>query len=110
MTDSIKLAEDMGWTPLDLNLTGWWMPPGVKLDDHIFHINRVAEADLPDPFTDANDDYAVLEWMRKQSSDYMNIDGKHYGHWLQFKTLLNSVDAVEYQIGDYARAVLKVIE
>ena len=43
MNDRIKLAEAMGWTPLDLKLTGSWMPPGVTLDTHVMHIERVQE-------------------------------------------------------------------
>ena len=63
---------------------------------------------VPDPFTDANDDYAVLEWMRRGEGDsktytlfkmaYCNdyIDGKSRW-WL-------------HEVGDYARAALKVID
>ncbi len=46
------------------------------------------------PFSDANDDYAVLEWMRRERKiSYRNI-GQSYC----------------YQIGDYARSALKVID
>ena len=48
-----------------------------------------------DPFIDANHDYAVLEWMRGQGTKY---------HFI-FK-----FSAWEYQIGEYARAAIKVIE
>ena len=48
-----------------------------------------------DPFTDANDDYAVLEWMRK------NYGASLFGKHLKFCSW--------YQIGDYAKAALKVI-
>ena len=50
-----------------------------------------------DPFTDANDDYAVLEWMRKQGAATGAFE------------LHNSYKA-NYFIGDYARAALKVID
>lgn len=47
------------------------------------------------PFTDANDDYAVLEWMRENDKlDSDNFD-LHY-QW-------------NYQVGDYARAALKAL-
>ena len=55
-----------------------------------------------DPFTDANDDYAVLEWMRKNWTDQQQIDA------LEALPMGNYMDA--YQIGDYARAALKVID
>jgi len=52
-----------------------------------------------DPFTDANDDYAVLEWMRKPDN------------WLRFAFKLASDNVgSNYKIGDYARAALKVLD
>ena len=51
-----------------------------------------------DPFTDANDDYAVLDWMRETKIDH---------------TVLTEIEhewSMDYQIGDYARAACKVIE
>ena len=54
------------------------------------------------PFTDANDDYAVLEWARNREPPEF---------WLVFCGALGSTKlSVDYQIGDNARAVLKVIE
>jgi len=52
-----------------------------------------------DPFTDANDDYAVLEWMRNHRGKYCGV-------------IYNVMDgkSVDYKIGDYARAALEVIE
>lgn len=89
MTDQekrIKLAEAMGWTI-------WRMPNEYLLPD------RKTVAKLPDPYTDANDDYAVLEWMRKDAPQEQHI------------AFVCDVDftALNYQIGDYARAALKVI-
>jgi len=54
-----------------------------------------------DPFTDANDDYAVLEWMRKSNDTWVEIE-QH------LETTVG--DPVEYQIGDYARAAIAVLE
>jgi len=102
--DRIKLAEAMGWTPLDLKLTGYWMPPGVTIDTHVMHIERVAESDLPDPFTDANDDYAVLEWFR---GNYLDFPGTHIGK--EAKLILTR-HLWNYEIGDYARAAISVLE
>ncbi len=63
----------------------------------------MADIHIFDPFTDANDDYAVLEWARKQE-------------WFgKFQAALSdlrpgySFPSYQYQIGDYARAALKVI-
>ena len=52
----------------------------------------------PDPFTDANDDYAVLEWMRRSDDKRFTVGHGPYGY------------QCTYQIGDYARAALKVLE
>ena len=49
-----------------------------------------------DPFTDANDDYAVLEWMREN----LTITQR-------YKFLDENVQ--NYRIGDYARAALKAL-
>lgn len=49
-----------------------------------------------DPFTDANNDYAVLEWMREN-------------HLEEFQNVLDGQRAWHYKIGDYARAACKVL-
>ena len=64
--------------------------------------------DIPifDPFTDANDDYAVLEWAHEQ------VDSGAWeprGKWATFADEL-FFPTENYKIGDYARAALKVIE
>jgi len=58
------------------------------------------------PFTDANDDYAVLEWLRA-SHEAGNFNTETWGKCasrIAFNTGLS------YQIGDYARAALKVLD
>ena len=57
--DRIKLAEAMGWKELADREEGW---PSWYHDDKPQEECRLTE-NLPDPVTDANDDYAVLEWM-----------------------------------------------
>jgi len=76
MNDRIRLAEAMGWK----------FPHGPTKH-------------CPDPFTDANDDYAVLEW---------GVDT--FGQ--AFVVVVNAlvIDPAEYTLDDYARAALKVIE
>jgi len=91
--DRIKLAKAMGWTRIKYptakipwRKNDMWQPP---------HMRSVRYKNPPDPFTDANDDYAVLEWMRNCS---------------EIKdTAVNWKSQFTYQIGDYARAALKVI-
>ncbi len=83
--DRIKLAAAMG---------------GAKWDAYINPGEHPECVELPDPFTDANDDYAVLEWMRNDAPQDAHI------------AFVCDVDftALNYQIGDYARAALKVID
>ncbi len=50
-----------------------------------------------DPFTDANADYAVLEWMRNKDD------------FSAFADQLRHRDRIDYEKGDYARAALKVL-
>ncbi len=56
------------------------------------------------PYENANDDYAVLEWMRNTWSKDKQND------WLLANLKLGKDDFLRYQIGDYARAALKVLE
>ncbi len=97
MNDRIKLAEAMGWVPHNQDVyPGKWIDPdGRKL---------VGCFNMPDPFEDANDDYAVLRWMRG--------DGKpeFQAGWGDFCEELQPFEYTDYQIGDYARAALKVLE
>ncbi len=98
----IKLAEAIGWR--------WEQHPKSWHYSHVypemgvwFRPDGSAVADLDcgckvappfDPFTDANDDYAVLEWIRSDSARYESVP--EMGAW-------------QYEIGDYARAALKLI-
>ena len=75
-----KLREAMGWNTVGGNLF--------------------------QPDTDANDDYAVLEWMRKQIRPC-----QPHGEpdWPYLNALGGSLQ-IDYHIGDYARTALKVLE
>jgi len=104
MNDRIKLAEAMGWeryAPRFRFETGK-RPLWIKGDEQ-----RKA-SELPDPFTDAIDDYAVLEWMRGDE------DAMETPRWRAFKDYFIEVTADwniwNYKIGDFARAALKVID
>lgn len=116
MTDQarIKLAEAMGWThtndekPAGMLMdpaAGWWRSPdggwSVSLDFY--------------PFTDANDDYACLEWMR--DSDRSDFTDSTYGRflramsdniWVPHRPPYND-QWWNYKIGDYARAACRVL-
>lgn len=95
-TDRIKLAEAMGW---EQHAHGWWSSPRGK--SGICH-HGIDTDKLPDPYTDANDDYAVLEWMR--------FNGLNEDSCLEMDEPYAALpDKGSYQIGDYARAALKVI-
>ncbi len=103
MTDRIKLAEAMGWTN---SHQFRWDGPG----------DGEYRNDPPDPFTDANDDYAVLEWVRKLVADKHGTlpSGKarwsSSDKWWPFYEAITTAEASRHQVGDYARAALKVLE
>ena len=105
MNDQIKLAKLMGWqhiprTIVDAKPCGYWK------EAHWRHPNgkEINNADFPDPFTDANDDYAVLRWMRP-------LNGRMPAHmadnrkWRQFIRLIDE----PYILGNWAKAALRVI-
>ena len=111
MNDRIRLAEAMGWewqptVDQPNNPKGQWLSPEKgwlerSLKDEL----------LPDPESDANDDYAVLEWMRERCGLYLP-DGEYTREqaqeWKRFISFLD--DPGLYEIGDNARAALKVLE
>jgi hypothetical protein len=85
----------MGWVPHnpDVYPDRWIDPNGRKF---------VGSSNMPDPFTSADDDYAVLEWMRAKKAEA-------WDEWFSFMTLIED-EPWEYNVGDYARAALKVIK
>jgi len=89
--DRIILAEAMG---------------GPIWEAYIKPVEHPECVDLPDPFTDANDDYAVLEWVRQKKEDLSNPGWA--GSFGRFAKALKA--SCWYEVGDYARAALKVIE
>ena len=92
MNDRIKLAEAMGVNPLNLSASM------LKFD----------------PFTSADDDYAVLEWMRVKFNTYEYLMEHQGDKWVDFIAALDGSGyeghSCCYKIGDYARAALKVID
>lgn len=73
--------------------------------------NNPGMVELPDPFTDANDDYAVLEWALEQSSDF--VERFRQALWTTWEQRSHLVDLTwaswNYLKGDYARAACKVL-
>ena len=108
-----KLAEAMGYVKVS-NYTGSFADQqGVQ---HWTHPDGYAVFEAPDPYTDANDDYAVLEWCR------INLSPKQFVKFSEnianlliglekkkpFDALCISL-TTEYQIGFYARATCDVL-
>ena len=102
--DRIRLAETMGICPNDhedVCLDSTWNEFDKCVDCGV----RVEDGHTFDPEHDANDDYAVLEWMRNKKEDLS--DPAWGGSFGKFAKLLKS--SCWYEIGDYARAALKVL-
>jgi len=100
--DRIRLAEAMGWTRIGrqrFTHNGQQFLVGAPPNG-----SGQGRSKLPDPFHDANDDYAVLEWMRTRDCHGNEWDVSEFTHHLGY------AHRIDYQIGDYARATLKVIE
>ena len=103
LNDRIKLAEAMGWTHIHMKYVAmdetsypFGCVPGNVNDKHL-------KEQIPDPCTNANDDYAVLEWAIK------NLDPDAY--LAALTEIVGSYAYLhEYRIGYFARAALKVIE
>ena len=102
----IKLAEARGWRatiPTPSEILGevpdlvWVKPDGGW------------QYEPPNPFKDANEDYAYLEWMREQPSDKWLIFCVYLKFQLQDRGEDLEYIATAYVVGDYARAALKVI-
>lgn len=93
MNDRIKIAEAMGWERTSYTTSAEGVVHTTRWRDLNGTCGQCKE-DTPDPFTDANDDYAVLE---------------HYRNKWSFNVALNEKQLGSYKVGDYARAALKVI-
>ena len=102
MKDRIKLAEAMGWKYKSTN--GWFQwtnPQGYAIGSMALGKKHIVPP--INPFKDANDDYAVLEWMREKQ----NGDKDDCFIWTLFAS---GCPSYSYKVGDYARAALKVLE
>lgn len=96
----IKLAEAMGWRVEDKDRIYIPATDGMTNGRYGYLPHMSVGALIPDPFTDANDDYAVLKWMRSD----MDMEPTHH-EWI----ILFNINGNNYQIGDYARAACKVL-
>ncbi len=99
--DRIRLAEVMG---------------GPVWEAYINPDKHPECVELPNPATDANDDCAVLLFARKEwRGETKGILWKDRNRWLKFKLALTArhlswQDGAGYEVGDYAKAALKVID
>ena len=100
-----KLAEAMN---VCLHCNGWneWckcVDCGIREED----------ARDFDPFTDANDDYAVLEWMYEKygGKEIVVENGVPRDYEMIFESFCDALPlhSKDYGKGDYARAALKAI-
>jgi len=105
MTDQgrIRLAEAMGWTECRRGPRPDMQSSEITKDiDYCWgYKDGKYLQELPDPSKDANDDYAVLEWMRSHKDTYP--------FFASFEGEIGRLKW-DYGIGDYAKAALKVIE
>ena len=98
MNDRIQLAEVLGKFNFEWNRDRC---PEDWDDEQVQKLCRF------DPFTDANDDYAVLEWVRG--------DDTQLGCTNRWEMMMDAIAqagqeySIDYKIGDYARAALKVL-
>ena len=67
----IMLAVAMGWEELDHTHDRWFNDDGPQEECR-------DTKHLPNPFTDANNDFAVLQWMRERE-DSDPCGGRHIG-------------------------------
>lgn len=104
--DRIRIYEAMGWqwSMVDDHWGEWVRPDGSSCR----RPRGMRCSALPDPFTSADDDYAVLCWVR-----HGNNSAEQYR---LFKNAFESdyIDGIArwylYEVGDYARAFLKTLE
>ena len=96
LSDRIKLAEAIFQTVEDGMADVWVVHDGETYPRRF------------DPFTDANDDYAVLEWMRTRRDSLLAKDADA---WHKFMAAIHETAFCTslYKIGDYARVALKVL-
>ena len=103
--DRIRLAEALGWVWHDPYWVSTGEPPHLAADieKYLYYQWPAEEPPIPpfDPFTDANDDYAVLEWMRKNVDPWESVENAIMGNGV--------ADFLDYRIGDFARAALRML-
>lgn len=106
--DRIKLAEAMNLLPEPFKD---WDEYKHAVQLHTGKVLEILRELIPDPENNANDDYAVLEWLRSYTlrcPQDSRIEALEFAYAVF--SILRGNDLSEYQIGDYARAALKVID
>ena len=97
MNDLVLLLEAMGYRPTS---DGGW-DGAIRKYTGEYWTGPLTHISYFNPFEDANADYKVLEWMRNRGLDDPLF--------LAFAEMVGRTRLYEYQIGDYARAALRVI-
>lgn len=109
MDDRIILAEAMGWELMTIHNNAFykwtWYKPDGSATGVAMSSKDGGMSVLPDPFTDANDDYDVLEWFRGWAKTAFRF--KVFAEELY---QLNGASIIGYKIGNNARAALEVLE
>ena len=101
----IELAEAMGWAKGGVDTANVLGRP-ISVQRWIDSDGKDrAPYSLPDPFTDANDDYAVLQWAKKQGAQFWDI------YCSELMEVVGSYAYLwEYHVGYYASAAVRVLQ
>lgn len=114
MNDRIKLAEAIGWRWYDPYWVSTGVPPHIAADVEKYAYFGWASETPPDPpfdpFESIEDDFEVLDWMRKQEPAIINPHKSMSSGTLTEADILMGATQWSYQVGNYARAALKVID
>ena len=105
--DIIRLGKAMEWTHVPAVGPCAFIRWKVKDGEDIGLMNNIQPFN---PENDANDDYAVLEWMRSHKDRQMTERMKFTNAVQDIWDKEDRSWPLGYQIGDYARAALTVLK
>lgn len=114
MKDRIKVHEAMGWELKDAETYSfadstkknyrkqWHMPNGITY----------SSIRLPDPENDANADVEILKFARENwhKADWTIFKKAVFEQWEARTKKMSGIYPMNYEVGDYFRAALGVIE
>ena len=105
ITEREQLGMLIGWTRSDSKIYGWITPPpprreGSQVEPKGYHDAISGMTIRFNPFENAEDDNDLLEWAKSiiltNDDNFLNLIAE-FGY----------VTVMNYQIGDYAKAILK---